>query len=89
MAIGGSDSGAGAGVQADLKTLSAHGVFATTVITTVTAQNTRGVKAAEPMAIGLIAAQMKALLADLPPDAVKDRSARFGGGRPACRRPRP
>ena len=71
MAIGGSDSGAGAGVQADLKTLSAHGVFATTVITTVTAQNTRGVNAAEPIAIGLIAAQMKALLADLPPDAVK------------------
>ena len=71
MAIGGSDSGAGAGVQADLKTLSAHGVFATTVITAVTAQNTRGVEAADPVSIGLIAAQMKSLLADLPPDAAK------------------
>ena len=71
MTIGGSDSGAGAGVQADLKTLSAHGVFATTVITAVTAQNTRGVEAAEPVTVRLIAAQMNALLADLPPDATK------------------
>ena len=71
MAIGGSDSGAGAGVQADLKTLSAHGVFATTVITTVTAQNTRGVQAADPVPLDLIATQMKALLADLAPDAAK------------------
>ena len=71
MTIGGSDSGAGAGIQADLKTLSAHGVFATTIITAITAQNTRGVEAAEPVTIELIAAQMKTVLADLPPSAAK------------------
>ena len=71
MTIGGSDSGAGAGVQADLKTLSAHGVYATAVVTAVTAQNTRGVKAAHPVPVDTIAAQMAALLSDLPPHAVK------------------
>ena len=71
MAIGGSDSGAGAGIQADLKTLSAHSVFATTVVTVVTAQNTRGVEAVKPVPVGTIDAQLRALLADLPPDAAK------------------
>lgn len=71
MAVGGSDSGAGAGIQADLKTLSAHGVFGTTVVTTVTAQNTRGVEAAEPVPVGLIESQLEALLVDLLPSATK------------------
>ena len=71
MTIGGSDSGAGAGIQADLKTLSAHRVFATTVVTTVTAQNTLGVVRAENLPVGMIEAQLDALAADLPPDAVK------------------
>ena len=71
MAIGGSDSGAGAGIQADLKTLSAHGVFATTVVTTVTAQNTRGVDASGPVPMELIEAQLASLLLDLAPDSAK------------------
>ena len=71
MSIGGSDSGAGAGIQADLKTLSAHGVYATTVITTVTAQNTQGVTAATVLDSADVTAQIKALLKDLPPAATK------------------
>ncbi len=71
MTIGGSDSGAGAGIQADLKTLSAHGVFGTTVITVVTAQNTRKVTRAVHLDPTLISTQIEALLADLPPAAVK------------------
>ncbi len=71
MTIGGSDSGAGAGIQADLKTLSAHRVFATTVITTVTAQNTRGVARAEQVPVGMISSQLEAVATDLPPDATK------------------
>lgn len=71
MTVGGSDSGAGAGIQADLKTLSAHGVFGTTVVTAVTAQNTCGVEGVEPVPVGLVESQMEALLADLPPAATK------------------
>lgn len=71
MTIGGSDSGAGAGIQADLKTLSAHGVLATTVITTVTAQNTQGVETGEQVSVGLVDAQIRAVCVDLPPDATK------------------
>ena len=71
MTIGGSDSGAGAGIQADLKTLAAHGVFATTVITTVTAQNTRGVVRAEQVPVEMISAQLLAVAGDLPPEATK------------------
>ena len=71
MTIGGSDSGAGAGIQADLKALSAHGVFATTVITAVTAQNTRGVETGGPIPVELIDAQVRTIYVDLPPDAAK------------------
>ena len=71
MTIGGSDSGAGAGVQADLRTLSAHGAYATTVITVVTAQNTRGVASSQPVDLTMIKAQLNALLKDLPPAAAK------------------
>ena len=71
MTIGGSDSGAGAGAQADLKTLSAHGVYATTVITAVTAQNTRVVERVQPVELDVVRAQIHALVTDLPPAAVK------------------
>ena len=71
MTIGGSDSGAGAGIQADLKTLSAHRVFATTVVTTVTAQNTRGVIRAEEVPVEMISSQLETVATDLPPDATK------------------
>jgi hydroxymethylpyrimidine/phosphomethylpyrimidine kinase len=71
LTIAGSDSGGGAGIQADLKTFHQFGVFGTSVITAVTAQNTVGVRAWEPVSIGLVRAQMEALAADLPPRAVK------------------
>ncbi len=71
MTIGGSDSGGGAGIQADLKTLCAHGVYATTVVTAVTAQNTTGVAGLQPIETKMVVAQLAALLKDLPPAATK------------------
>ena len=71
LTIAGSDSGAGAGIQADLKTFAAAGVYGTSVITAVTAQNTRGVTAWEPVSTDLVIAQIEAVASDLPPDAVK------------------
>jgi len=71
LTIAGSDSGGGAGVQADLKTFHQFGVFGTSVLTAVTAQNTVGVRAWQPLPAGLVTQQIDALAADLPPDAVK------------------
>ncbi len=71
LTIAGSDSGGGAGVQADCRTIHALGGFAVTAITAVTAQNTRGVVDWQPVAPRLIAAQINALLADLPIKAIK------------------
>jgi len=71
LTIAGSDSGGGAGIQADLKTFQRFGVFGTSVITAVTAQNTRGVRAVHPVPPENIAAQLAALAEDLPPDAFK------------------
>ena len=71
LTIAGSDSGGGAGVQADLKTFHQFGVFGTSVITAVTAQNTVGVRAWEALPAGLVAQQIDALATDLPPDALK------------------
>jgi hydroxymethylpyrimidine/phosphomethylpyrimidine kinase len=71
LTIAGSDSGGGAGIQADLKTFHQFGVFGTSVITAVTAQNTIGVRAWEAVAPGLVRAQLEAVLQDLPPAAVK------------------
>jgi len=71
LTIAGSDSGGGAGIQADLKTFHQFGVFGTTVVTAVTAQNTLGVTAWEPVSLGLVRRQLEALVADLPPHAVK------------------
>ena len=71
LTIAGSDSGGGAGIQADLKTFAAHGVYGTSALTAVTAQNTRGVTAWEPVSTALVVAQLRAIGADLPPAAVK------------------
>jgi hydroxymethylpyrimidine/phosphomethylpyrimidine kinase len=71
LTIAGSDSGGGAGIQADLKTFAAAGVYGTCAITAVTAQNTTGVTAWEPIATDLVIAQIEAVAGDLPPDAVK------------------
>ena len=71
LTIAGSDSGGGAGIQADLKTFHQFGVFGTSVVTAVTAQNTRGVRTWEPVAPALVAAQLDAVAEDLPPGAVK------------------
>ena len=71
MTIAGSDSGAGAGIQADLKTFGALGVFGTCAITTVTAQNTVGVDAVLPIPPAMIEAQVDAIMADIGADAVK------------------
>ncbi|GAC1428753.1 MAG: bifunctional hydroxymethylpyrimidine kinase/phosphomethylpyrimidine kinase [Ktedonobacteraceae bacterium] len=65
LTIAGSDSGAGAGIQADLKTFAALGVYGLSVLTAVTAQNTVGVRAAEELSPTLIAAQIDAVLEDI------------------------
>ncbi|MFO0614604.1 MAG: bifunctional hydroxymethylpyrimidine kinase/phosphomethylpyrimidine kinase [Polyangiaceae bacterium] len=71
LTIGGSDSGAGAGVQADLKTASALGAYATTAITAITAQNTSGVTRVKALEPSLVEAQIRAVLDDIGADAVK------------------
>jgi hydroxymethylpyrimidine/phosphomethylpyrimidine kinase len=71
LTIAGSDSGGGAGIQADLKTFHQFGVFGTTAIVALTAQNTRGVSAVHAVPVPMVDAQLAALAADLPPDAVK------------------
>ncbi|WP_092066292.1 bifunctional hydroxymethylpyrimidine kinase/phosphomethylpyrimidine kinase [Poseidonocella pacifica] len=71
LTIAGSDSGGGAGIQADLKTFSALGVFGCSAITATTAQNTRGVTRAEPVSPGMTAAQIAAVLSDIDIHAVK------------------
>jgi hydroxymethylpyrimidine/phosphomethylpyrimidine kinase len=71
LTIAGSDSGGGAGIQADLKTFHQFGVFGTSAIVALTAQNTRGVTAVHPVPVAIVEAQLAALAADLPPHAVK------------------
>ena len=71
LTIAGSDSGGGAGIQADIKTFSAFGVYATSVITAVTAQNTRAVIAVHSVPPEIVAAQIKAVLDDIDVRAVK------------------
>jgi hydroxymethylpyrimidine/phosphomethylpyrimidine kinase len=71
LTIAGSDSGGGAGIQADLKTFHRFGVFGTSVITAITAQNTRGVAAWESVVPSLVRAQLDAVATDLRPAALK------------------
>ena len=71
LTIAGSDSGGGAGIQADLKTFAAHGVFGMSAVTALTAQNTHQVTAVVETPLDAIAAQIDAVASDLPVGAVK------------------
>ena len=71
LTIAGSDSGGGAGVQADLKTFQQFGCFGTSAIVALTAQNTRGVTGVHLVPVDFVALQLAALAADLPPAALK------------------
>ncbi|HEV8392838.1 MAG TPA: bifunctional hydroxymethylpyrimidine kinase/phosphomethylpyrimidine kinase [Vicinamibacterales bacterium] len=71
LTVAGSDSGGGAGIQADLKTFAALGVYGVSAITAVTAQNTRGVSAVEALSPGIVSAQIAAVVEDFPVAAVK------------------
>ncbi|GFJ78974.1 hypothetical protein Phou_031540 [Phytohabitans houttuyneae] len=71
LTIAGSDSGGGAGIQADLKVFAALRVYGTSVITAATAQNTRGVQDVFPMPGNVVSTQLNSLLDDLPPAATK------------------
>ena len=71
LTIAGSDSGGGAGIQADLKTFHQFGVFGTSAIVAITAQNTRSVSGVHAVPVAMVEAQLAALADDLPPDAVK------------------
>jgi hydroxymethylpyrimidine/phosphomethylpyrimidine kinase len=71
MTIAGSDSGGGAGIQADLKTFAALGVYGTSALTAITAQNTIGVTGVHEIPTDIIAAQIEAIITDIGADAVK------------------
>ncbi|MFM7260616.1 MAG: bifunctional hydroxymethylpyrimidine kinase/phosphomethylpyrimidine kinase [bacterium] len=71
LTIAGSDPSGGAGLQADLKTFHQHGVFGMSVVTLVTAQNTRGLTAIDFLSADLVRAQLDAVLSDIPPAAAK------------------
>lgn len=71
LTIAGSDSGGGAGIQADIKTISACGCYAASVITAVTVQNTLGVEAIHPVPVDIVRGQIRAVLTDIGADAVK------------------
>ena len=90
LTIAGSDSGGGAGIQADLKTFSAFRVFGMSVITAVTAQNSVGVQGVESLPPAFVAQQLDSVLDDFGADAVKcgmlaDGAHHRGGGRGAAR----
>lgn len=71
LSIAGSDSGGGAGIQADLKTFSSLGCFGTTAITAVTAQNTLGISGIHSIPAEIVKAQIKAVMDDINPTAIK------------------
>ena len=102
LSIAGSDSSAGAGLQADLKTFSALGVYGATVVAAVTAQNTLGVTAVHVIPGEIITAQLDAVFSDSLDRRCEDRNARerrghrrhglrywaLGAGHTDCDRPR-
>lgn len=71
LTIAGSDSGGGAGIQADLKTFHAYGVYGTSAVTAITAQDTRGVHAVHPVPLDVVRRQIEVVAGDLAPAAVK------------------
>lgn len=71
ITIAGSDSSGGAGIQADIKTMTAHGVYATSAITALTAQNTTGVTQISEVSPEFLEAQLESIFTDIPPNAVK------------------
>ena len=71
LTIADSDSGGGAGIQADIKTISAMGCYAASAITAVTVQNTIGVQAVHPIPLDILAGQIEAVLSDIGADAIK------------------
>ena len=71
LTIAGSDSGGGAGIQADIKTMSALGCYASSVITAVTAQNTKQVFCVQSVEATVVESQLRAVLTDLRPNAIK------------------
>ena len=71
LTIAGSDPSGGAGIQADLKTFAAHGVYGLSVVTAVTAQNTMGVAAFEAVSSDLVTSQIETIVSDIRPDAAK------------------
>ena len=71
LTIAGSDPSGGAGIQADLKTFHQFGVYGQAVITLITVQNTLGVQRVDRLKADLVAAQMRAVLEDIPPQAAK------------------
>jgi hydroxymethylpyrimidine/phosphomethylpyrimidine kinase len=71
LIIAGSDSSGGAGIQADIKTASAFGVYAMTAVTAVTVQDTRGVRAIHPIPVKIVREQIEACLSDIGADAIK------------------
>ncbi|MFT4623452.1 MAG: hydroxymethylpyrimidine kinase/phosphomethylpyrimidine kinase [Myxococcota bacterium] len=71
LTIAGSDSGGGAGVQADLKTFMDHGVFGTSAVVAITAQNTRGVTRVDPVPVDGVRAQIDAVLSDMEVAVIK------------------
>lgn len=71
LTIAGSDSSGGAGIQADIKTIESMGLFATSAITAITAQNTTGVRSVQEIAPDIVRDQIDAVFEDIPPQAVK------------------
>ncbi len=71
MTVAGFDPSGGAGIQADIKTISALGCYATSALTALPVQNTCGVRSIHPIPTAVVADQMRAILDDIPPDAIK------------------
>lgn len=79
LTIAGSDCSGGAGIQADLKTMAAHGIYGMSVITALTAQNTTGVYGITAVSPQFVDLQLKCVFEDIPPDAIKIGMVANGG----------